>query len=233
MTKHILPGGENYTILNARNKMPEKILPTPAAQKFYDRIGKRYDWFEFYEGRAKELAMHALQLEPGLKILSIGAGTGKELAKILAAISPGGTAVGLDLSTEMCRVAKQRVGATICQADARLMPFMSNTYHRLYAGYVLDLLPFADLSQLLSDFWHTLLPKGKLVVLALTEGVDQPSKALVSIWKGVFDLSPAICGGCRPLELLELVQKAGFRDIQRQVIVQAGVPSELISAYKN
>ena len=213
--------------------MPEKILPAPAAQKFYDRIGKRYDWFEFYEGRAKEQAMHALQLEPGLKILSIGAGTGKELAKILAAISPGGTAVGLDLSTEMCRVAKQRVGATICQADARLMPFMGNTYHRLYAGYVLDLLPFADLSQLLSDFWHTLLPKGKLVVLALTEGVDLPSKALVSIWKGVFDLSPAICGGCRPLELLELVQKAGFRDIQRQVIVQAGVPSELISAYKN
>ena len=167
--------------------MPEKILPTPAAQKFYDRIGKRYDWFEFYEGRAKEQAMPALQLEPGLKILSVGVGTGKELAKIKAAITPGGIAVGLDLSSEMCRVAKQRLGATICQADARQMPFTGNTYHRLYAGYVLDLLPFADLDQLLSDFWHALLPKGKLVLLALTEGVDLPSKALVSIWKGIFD----------------------------------------------
>ncbi len=213
--------------------MPEKILPTPAAQKFYDRIGERYDWFEFYEGRAKEQAMPALQLEPGLKILSVGVGTGKELAKIKAAISPGGTAVGLDLSSEMCRVAKQRLGATICQADARQMPFTGNTFHRLYAGYVLDLLPFADLDQLLSDFWHALLPKGMLVLLALTEGVDLPSRALVSIWKGIFGLSPAICGGCRPLELLGLVQKAGFRDIQRQVIVQAGVPSELISAHKN
>jgi len=42
-----------------------------------------------------------------------------------------------------------------------------------------------------------------------------------------------MCGGCRPLELFDLVQKAGFTNIQRQVIVQAGVPSELISAQKN
>ena len=98
---------------------------------------------------------------------------------------------------------------------------------------MLDLLPFADLYQLIKDFWRVMLPDGKLVILALTEGVDLPSKALVSIWKGVFDLSPAMCGGCRPLELFDLVEKAGFNDIKRQVIVQAGVPSELISAYKN
>ncbi len=212
--------------------MPEKILTTNAAQKFYDRIGSRYDWFEFYEGRAKEQAFTALQLATGISVLSVGVGTGKELAKIQAEISPGG-AIGLDLSAEMCRLARERVGATICQADARQMPFAAGSFQRLYAGYVLDLLPFADLEQLLKDFWRVMLPDSKLVILALTEGVDLPSKALVSIWKGVFDLSPAMCGGCRPLELLELVQVAGFSNIQRQVVVQAGVPSELISAYKN
>jgi hypothetical protein len=98
---------------------------------------------------------------------------------------------------------------------------------------VLDLLPLADLGQLLLDFWRVLRPNGGLVILALTEGIDLPSRALVSVWKGVFSISPAMCGGCRPLELFDLVQKAGFTNIQRQVIVQAGVPSELISAQKN
>jgi demethylmenaquinone methyltransferase/2-methoxy-6-polyprenyl-1,4-benzoquinol methylase len=213
--------------------MPEKILPASAVQKFYDRIGTRYDWFDFYEGRAKGQALKALQLEAGINVLSVGVGTGKELARIKEQVSPGGTAVGLDLSTGMARLARERVGATICQADVRQMPFAASSYHRLYAGYVLDLLPFTDLEQLLNDFWRVLLPDSKLVILALTEGVDLPSKALISIWKGVFNLSPAICGGCRPLELFELVDKAGFTKIKRQVIVQAGVPSELIHAYKN
>ena len=213
--------------------MPEKILPTPAAQNFYDRIGSRYDWFEFYEGRAKEQAFNALQLEPGLNVLSVGVGTGKELAKFQAEIAPTGTVFGLDLSRGMCQLAKARVGATICQADARQIPFSGQVFDRLYAGYVLDLLPFADLEQLLVDFRRQLQPGGKLVILALTEGVDLPSRTLVSIWKGIFDLSPVMCGGCRPLELLNLVEQAGFSNIHRQVIVQAGVPSELICAYKN
>jgi ubiquinone/menaquinone biosynthesis C-methylase UbiE len=212
--------------------MPEKILPTPAAQRFYDRIGSRYDLFEFYEGRAKERAFAALDLQASLKVLSVGVGTGKELARIKTGVSPGGSAVGLDLSMEMCRLARERVGATICQADARRIPFQRQVYDRIYAGYVLDLLPYRDLQALIQDFRGQLQSGGKLVILALTEGVDFPSKALVSIWKGVFNLSPAMCGGCRPLELLELVEGAGFRDIQREVIVQAGVPSELIYGFK-
>jgi ubiquinone/menaquinone biosynthesis C-methylase UbiE len=132
----------------------------------------------------------------------------------------------------MCRIAKDRAGGIICQADARQPPFPADTFDRLYAGYILDLLPFTDLVPLIKKFWQVLLPNGRLVILALTEGVDLPSKALISIWKGIFNLSPAICGGCRPLELFKLVQEAGFADINRQVIVQAGIPSELITAIK-
>ena len=213
--------------------MPEKILPTTAAQKFYDRIGSRYDWFEFYEGRAKDRAFKALQLKDGLKVLSVGVGTGKELDKIKAAISPGGTAYGLDLSPVMARLTRERTGPSVCQADARKLPYADQTFDRLYAAYVLDLLPLDDIGQLLGDFRRVISPGGELVILALTEGIDLPSRALVSIWKGVFAISPAMCGGCRPLELYQLVQEAGFTNIKRQVIVQAGVPSELICACKN
>jgi len=71
-----------------------------------------------------------------------------------------------------------------------------------------------------------------MVILALTEGIDLPSQALVAVWKGVFSLNPAMCGGCRPLELLDLVYRAGFTQVEREVIVQLGVPSEIITAKK-
>ena len=212
--------------------MPDKTLSTPAAQRFYDRIGSRYDWFEFYEGRAKERARKALDLSPGLSLLSVGVGTGKELAQLLDAITTGGTAFGLDISPVMLGLTRERTSAHVCLADARNLPYAERSFDRLYAGYVLDLLPYPDLMGVIAGFHRVLKPASRMVILALTEGVDRPSKALISAWKGIFALNPAMCGGCRPLQLFDLVYEAGFKNIEREVIVQFGVPSELIIATK-
>jgi len=212
--------------------MDEKTLSTPAAQRFYDRIGSRYDWFEFYEGRAKERAHEALDLAHGLRILSVGVGTGKDLGQIIAGITPGGIAYGLDISPVMLHLTQERTAAPVCQADARQLPYASHSFDRLYAAYVLDLLPFTDLPGLIDDFYRVLRSGGRMVITALTEGVDLPSRALVAAWKTVFDLNPAMCGGCRPLELLDIVRKAGFKQVKREVIVQLGIPSEIIIATK-
>jgi len=212
--------------------MDEKTLPTPAAQRFYDRIGSRYDWFEFYEGRAKERAHEALALNEGLSILSVGVGTGKELNQIIPMISPEGIAYGLDISPVMLHLTQERTAAWVCQADARQLPYANQSFDRLYAAYMLDLLPLADIPDLVDDFFRVLKSGGRMVILALTEGVDLPSRALVAIWKGIFELSPTLCGGCRPLKLLEIVRATGFKQVEREVIVQLGVPSEIIIATK-
>ena len=212
--------------------MDEKTLPTPAAQRFYDRIGSRYDWFEFYEGRAKERAHEALALNEGLSILSVGVGTGKELNQIIPTISPEGIAYGLDISPVMLHLTQERTAAWVCQADARQLPYANQSFDRLYAAYMLDLLPLADIPDLVDDFFRVLKSGGRMVILALTEGVDLPSRALVAIWKGIFELSPTLCGGCRPLKLLEIVRATGFKQVEREVIVQLGVPSEIIIATK-
>lgn len=210
--------------------MDEKILSTSAAQRFYDRIGSRYDWFEFYEGRAKERAYQALNLGPGQRLLVVGVGTGKELVQMMRAITPGGSAYGLDISTVMLNLTRQRGPVPVTQGDARLLPFASRSFDRLYAAYVLDLLPYPDLIRTISGFRRVLKKSGLLVLLTLTEGVDLASRALVSAWKGLFSLSPSACGGCRPLQLHDLTRQAGFNQVERDVIVQVGVPSELIIA---
>ena len=47
---------------------PSKInetISTQAAKAFYDRLGSRHDWFEFYEGEAKRIGLEKLDLSPG------------------------------------------------------------------------------------------------------------------------------------------------------------------------
>ena len=69
-----------------------------------------------------------------------------------------------------------------------------------------------------------------MVLLTLTEGVDLASRVLVSAWKGLFSISPKACGGCRPLQLEDLTHQAGFKQVEREIIVQVSVPSEIILA---
>jgi ubiquinone/menaquinone biosynthesis C-methylase UbiE len=212
--------------------MIENTPPTKQIQRYYDQMGARYDWFEMYEGRAKARALTVLELTSGQVVLNVGVGTGKEHAHIHTDIQPGGLAIGLDVSEVMVSLAQGRSQAAMCQADARNLPFVDQRFDRLYAAYVLDLLPLADLPALLAGFHRVIKPGGLMVVLALTEGVNVPSRALVAVWKAAYAVSPVACGGCRPLQLSNLVQAAGFEQVRREVVVQMAVPSEIIVAKK-
>lgn len=212
--------------------MIEKTLSTSKAQRFYDLIGKRYDWFEFYESRAKDRALELLDLSPGIKVLNVGVGTGKQQVQIHDSIEPGGIAFGLDISPVMLALAKSRCSSPFCRADAHLLPFAPASFDRLYAAYVLDLIPLGEIPAILQQFNRVLRPGGRVVLLALTEGVDFSSRAVVGAWKLAYAVSPVICGGCRPLALTDLVLEAGFSHISRQVVVQMAVPSEIVAAVK-
>jgi len=210
--------------------MIDKTISTEAARRFYDRLGKGHDWAEFYESRAKSVALARLALAPGQHVLNLGVGTGKEHHRLQTAIRPGGLAFGLDLSPVMLRLAYQRTAAPLCRADVRRPPYAPASFDRLFSAYVLDLIPQADLIGLLAGCRRLLKPGGRLVLVSLTEGTNAPSRLLVGLWKLVYKASPIACGGCRPVQLAGLVHQAGFPHVEREVVVQLGVPSEVIVA---
>lgn len=212
--------------------MIKNTLDTHKAQRFYDLVGKRYDWFEYFESRAKDQAIKMLDLTPGKKILNVGVGTGVQQAQIESDIKPDGIAIGLDISPVMLNLARSRSSSPLCRADTRHLPFADSCYDCLYAAYILDLIPLGEIPAILKQFSRVLRQGGRMVLLALTEGVDVPSRAVVGAWKIVYNLSPMLCGGCRPLTLTELVQETGFKIISRQVVVQLAIPSEIITAIK-
>ena len=213
------------------NKL-EKAIPASTAQQIYDFIGKSYDLFSSFDARAKVRALELLNAKAGDYVLEVGVGTGKLHAEIASAVQPGGVTFGIDISPVMAIISRQRNQSPMCLADARNTPFISDYFDHIYMSYVLDLLPVMEIPVVLASLLRILKPEGSLVIVALTEGINLPSRALVAAWKASYAVSPILCAGCRPLQLIHMVENAGFSEVQREVIVQLAVPSEIVVAKK-
>lgn len=213
-----------------KNKIGLRTLSRDSAQRYYDRLGGMYDWFSGFEARAKQRALENLALAPGLKMLNVGLGTGRDHRSIQNELSPGGFSIGVDISPKMLQIASTYSKVGLCRADGGDLPFPEGTFDRLYCSYVLDLVPFEEIIIWLNGFRRVLKSGGRLVNLSLTEGVDLSSRLLVSLWKRGISLHPGLLGGCRPLSLEGLVQEAGFKSVERTVVVQLGLPTEMIVA---
>jgi len=208
----------------------EETISTTTAVRFYDRLGRRHDLAERYEGRAKRRALELLDLTPGLRVLDVGTGTGLDHARIADAVQPGGLAVGLDLSTTMLAVSRERSEAPLVRADCRVLPIATGSVDRLFSAYLLDLIPSAGITLALEEFHRVLRPGGLLALASLTDGVGPLSRTVMRLWNATYARRPALLGGCRPVELTEPVEDTGFHVLSCEVVVQLGVPSEVMLA---
>lgn len=203
--------------------------PSPAAiQHFYEWLGRKHDWAEVYESRAKKRALALLDIQPGMRVLNVGVGTGKDHRRLVQAVAPGGIAVGVDIAATMLRLTQRRTGAPVVQADARALPFADNTFDRLFCAYMFDLLPLPDLRPTLLECVRVVRPGGRLVLVSLGEGVTRTSQFVMRLWKGLYQLAPLACGGCRPIPLAHIATTLPAVRVQHETIVQWGVPSEMV-----
>lgn len=208
--------------------MIERTISPDEARRIYDRLGGGLDRAERFEGRAKALALGLLAATPGERVLHVGVGTGAEHAALHRAVAPAGLVVGCDLSRGMLELTRARADTPLCEGDAARLPFQAGSFDRAFTAYMLDLIPLAAIPTVLAELRRVLRPGGRLVLVSLTEGVDVPSRVFVAGWKLAYRLGPQRLGGCRPLELAALLGRAGFA-VERQVVVQRGFPSEVLS----
>lgn len=197
--------------------------------RFYDTIGRRHDWAEWYEGPAKALALGALRLAPGQRVLNVGAGTGTDQLAIVRAVGRREGAVAVDVSSVMLDLVRSRAGSPVVLADARRLPFGSAVFDRVLCTYVLDLLPEEDLLPTVSEFARVIRPGGLIGLVSMTGGITGPSRVLVRAWMVAYRANPVLCGGCRPLDLSELAK--GRKDLRvehHEVVTRLGFPSEVL-----
>ena len=119
----------------------------------YDITANLYYLLGFREQAYRRKTVAALNLKPGDTVVEIGCGTGLNFSLIQDRIGPAGRLIGVDLTPEMLKQAKQRVAkrgwtnVDLIQSGASQYRFPSRT------------------NAILSTFAITLVPGGRLAIL--------------------------------------------------------------------
>ena len=102
-------------------------MPSPHTQPVedhYRRFAATYDSTMSWLDPVREAAFQHLDLKPGESVLDLGCGTGISFERLHRDVGPEGRIIGLELSSEMLDLARQRVelngwdNVTLIQGDA-------------------------------------------------------------------------------------------------------------------
>jgi ubiquinone/menaquinone biosynthesis C-methylase UbiE len=215
----------------------EQTLSHEQARRFYDEFGARQDQQGWYEDPANAALIAQAEFERAEHLLELGCGTGRLAAKLLAERLPAhSNYLGLDASTTMCRLARARLQAWAQRArvqhtDGRMsLPVAARSADRILTTYVLDLLSPRDITLFLEEAHRVLQPQGLLCVAGLTPGERGIARPVTALWRYVHRKNPLRVGGCRPLQLVELLPRNRWRLVHRQVVVAWGLASEVVIA---
>ncbi len=203
------------------------------ARKHYDRISGIYDYIEgAFEKKYRKLALDHLEIRPGEKVLEIGFGTGHSLKELSSRVGSEGRVVGIDISSEMCRISKERLLAEsfsenvelIC-ADAVWIPLKEHTFHKGFMSFTLELFKEEEIGLVLNEIRRVLKEEGKLCLVSLFREED----AFVELYEIFHDLFPSILD-CRPIYPKKMLEDVGF-DIEEVKKEKMGIlPIQIVTA---
>lgn len=114
--------------------------------RVYHRQKHIYDATRKFYLFGRDRLIDGLELEPGMRVLELGCGTGRNLAAI-GRRWPGVELYGVDISGEMLGVAAGRLGqdAQLCQGDAcrfdAMAAFAVQRFDRVVISYALSMIP--------------------------------------------------------------------------------------------
>ena len=213
------------------------LLTRQQAQDFYDRFGSKQDAQAFYEDAAlDDLVAHAA-LDRSASVFELASGTGRFALRLLSRhLPPTATYLGIDFSSTMTALAKQRIApyaerARVVQSDGAMQfPLPDHSVDRVVCVYLFDILPEHDIRRAIAEAHRVLTPGGKLCVASLTAGVTPASRFVSALWSLVFRLHARLVGGCRPLRLDQFFDPASWSLDRRNVVVKFGVPTEVVIA---
>lgn len=155
-----------------RDGRPVEVPEPPPEGSHYGPIGDfqgvEYDRNAFALGTEQEVGflVEALQLEPGMRVIDVGCGTGRHTAALTGL---GMEVVGVDLSHGLLRAAMAREAGRFLQADARAVPLPDACADAVLClcqgGFGITL---GGDEQVLAELARLLAPGGRLAVTAFS-----------------------------------------------------------------
>ncbi len=213
----------------------ERTLSHEEARAFYDRLGARQDSQAFYEDAATGILLRHASFESARSVLEFGCGTGRFAATLVERyLPPDARYLGLDASTTMVGLAEKRLAPFGERAAVRLsdgspkLAIADASVDRFVSNFVLDLLSDPDIETLLEEAHRVLVPGGLLALVSLTRPFTPGSRVVMAGWRLLFNLRPALVGGCRPIGLLERLPPPQWNVRHHERISRFGIPAEVL-----
>jgi len=214
-----------------------RTLSHAEARAFYDRMGAKQDTQAFYEDDATEDLVTHGSFEEARAVVEFGCGTGRFAKGLLEQhVPPAATYLGVDISPRMVELARRRLElfgerASVQQSDGEpRVDAPDGSCDRFVSNYVLDLLSDEDGASVVREASRLLPAGGLLCLVSLTFGFTRISRIVARVWSRLHAYRPSLVGGCRPIELLDLLPEAEWTIRHRRLLDPFGVPSEVVVA---
>ena len=154
-----------------------------------------YDFTRKYYLFGRDTLIAGLHARPGMRVLEVACGTGRNLAKIGKAW-PGTALFGLDISAEMLKSAHAALGSgarlgegDACAFDPQAL-LGEPAFERIVLSYSLSMIP--DWQGALDHAAGLLAPGGELHIVDFGEfgGLPDPLQTLLRRWLAMFHVKP-------------------------------------------
>ena len=202
--------------------------------KLYDRTAWFYDiWASLTESKAQKRAIEIAEVQNKTTILDVAVGTGRLFRKIVKQ-NPDGKNYGIDISQGMLAKAKMKLskqGNKIYSLEigsAFDIRMDDGSVDILFNNYMFDLISFDQMDNVINEFARVLKPGGKLVLVNMTKAEQFGA----GLYERIYRISPPLMGGCRGVQMFDLLTEHGFKVITREYVQQMLFPSEVILATK-
>lgn len=226
---------------------PDAAARRARVNAMFDASARHYDWItammsfgsgRWYRGDA--LKRHGLK--PGIRMLDVGAGTGVMSLIAQQVMGGDGEVIAVDPSEGMLEVARANGVKQTLIGRGEDLPVESDRFDLLTMGYALR--HVADLGATFSEYRRVLKPGGRVLLLEITS----PQGRGLSFWllrgymRWVVPVVTRLFRGSAeaeelmryywdtieycvpPATILAALEQAGFRDVQRKVVI--GMMSE-------
>jgi ubiquinone/menaquinone biosynthesis C-methylase UbiE len=162
------------------------------------------------------------KLQSGQKVLDIATGTGTAAIAIANQVGSTGKIVGIDLAPEMLEQAQQKISAAgianieLRQEDAEKLSFDDKSFDAAICASGIFFLP--DMLVGLREWQRVLKPIGLMAFSSFAETAFEPMAEILDAQLRSYGVQIPSAGGRlgTPEKCLNLMQEAGFKDIEIQ-----------------
>ncbi len=159
--------------------------------RMFDRVAGRYDLLNSLmtaglHHRWRKRAAEQTGLRFGDAALDVCCGTGDLALELASRVSPGGHVIGCDFSEPMLDLAREKAaergaeGVRFEWADALQLPYDDERFDAATVGFGVRNL--SDLDRGLREVTRVLRPRGRLVILEITQPTRPPLSTFYSLW---------------------------------------------------